>query len=95
MQDIAFEIHDVYVETCERGFDTLLTFGRCNNYLLAACDVSSNPLQKLSHAAPFDVAAEGVDVVGQQARPMPMEHALSNGFGFGGVNASIIFRNMA
>lgn len=42
-----------------------------------------------------DAAAEGVDIVGQQARPMQMEHALSNGFGFGGVNASVIFRNMA
>lgn len=42
-----------------------------------------------------DVAAEGVDVVGQQARPMQMEHALSNGFGFGGVNASVVVRRWA
>ncbi|MCS8012205.1 hypothetical protein, partial [Pseudomonas aeruginosa] len=25
-------------------------------------------------------------------RRWPMEHALSNGFGFGGVNASLLFR---
>lgn len=42
-----------------------------------------------------DVAAEGVDIVAQKARTMQMEHALSNGFGFGGVNASLIFRRMA
>lgn len=39
-----------------------------------------------------DAAADGLDLVGGQARAMKMEHALSNGFGFGGVNASIIFR---
>ena len=39
-----------------------------------------------------DAAAEGLDLVGGRARAMKMEHAISNGFGFGGVNASIIFR---
>ncbi|WP_029003151.1 beta-ketoacyl-ACP synthase II [Azorhizobium doebereinerae] len=39
-----------------------------------------------------DPAAEGVDVVSGAARPMAMEHAISNGFGFGGVNASVVFR---
>ncbi|NUT77366.1 beta-ketoacyl-ACP synthase II [Pseudomonas sp. C1C7] len=39
-----------------------------------------------------DPAAEGVDIVHGQARPMPIEYALSNGFGFGGVNASVLFK---
>ena len=39
-----------------------------------------------------DPAAEGVDLVAREARPMAMDHAISNGFGFGGVNASVIFR---
>jgi 3-oxoacyl-[acyl-carrier-protein] synthase II len=39
-----------------------------------------------------DAAAEGIDLVRGAARPMAMEHALSNGFGFGGVNASVVFR---
>jgi 3-oxoacyl-[acyl-carrier-protein] synthase II len=39
-----------------------------------------------------DPAAEGVDIVHGQARPMAIEYALSNGFGFGGVNASVLFR---
>jgi 3-oxoacyl-[acyl-carrier-protein] synthase II len=39
-----------------------------------------------------DAAAEGVDLVSREARRMRMEHAISNGFGFGGVNASVIFR---
>ncbi len=39
-----------------------------------------------------DEAAEGLDIVRGQARPMAMEYALSNGFGFGGVNASVLFK---
>jgi len=39
-----------------------------------------------------DSAADGLDLVGDKARHMPMEYALSNGFGFGGVNASVLFR---
>jgi 3-oxoacyl-[acyl-carrier-protein] synthase II len=39
-----------------------------------------------------DEAAEGIDVVHGEARPMNIEYALSNGFGFGGVNASLILR---
>lgn len=39
-----------------------------------------------------DATANGLDLVRGKARPMAMEHAISNGFGFGGVNASVIFR---
>ncbi|WP_434709930.1 beta-ketoacyl-ACP synthase II [Pseudomonas sp. R1-1] len=39
-----------------------------------------------------DPASAGVDIVHGQARSMPIEHALSNGFGFGGVNASVLFK---
>ncbi|MFL1515101.1 beta-ketoacyl-ACP synthase II [Pseudomonas prosekii] len=39
-----------------------------------------------------DPAALGVDIVQGQARPMAIEYALSNGFGFGGVNASVLFK---
>ena len=39
-----------------------------------------------------DSAADGLDLVRGEARYMPMEYALSNGFGFGGVNASVLFR---
>ncbi|VVO86886.1 3-oxoacyl-[acyl-carrier-protein] synthase 2 [Pseudomonas fluorescens] len=39
-----------------------------------------------------DPASEGVDIVHGQARPMAIEYALSNGFGFGGVNASVLFK---
>jgi 3-oxoacyl-[acyl-carrier-protein] synthase II len=39
-----------------------------------------------------DPAAEGIDLVALAARPMAIEHAISNGFGFGGVNASVILR---
>ena len=39
-----------------------------------------------------DPAAEGVDIVHGNARPMAIEYALSNGFGFGGVNASVLFK---
>jgi 3-oxoacyl-[acyl-carrier-protein] synthase II len=39
-----------------------------------------------------DPAAQGVDIVHGKARPMTIEYALSNGFGFGGVNASVLFK---
>ncbi|WP_338919938.1 beta-ketoacyl-ACP synthase II [Pseudomonas silesiensis] len=39
-----------------------------------------------------DPASQGVDIVHGQARPMAIEYALSNGFGFGGVNASVLFK---
>jgi 3-oxoacyl-[acyl-carrier-protein] synthase II len=39
-----------------------------------------------------DPAAQGVDIVHGEARPMAIEYALSNGFGFGGVNASVLFK---
>ncbi|AZO86631.1 beta-ketoacyl-ACP synthase II [Stutzerimonas stutzeri] len=39
-----------------------------------------------------DPATKGVDIVHGSARPMAIEYALSNGFGFGGVNASVLFK---
>lgn len=39
-----------------------------------------------------DALAEGLDLLRGTARPMAIEYALSNGFGFGGVNASVLFR---
>lgn len=37
-----------------------------------------------------DALAQGLDLVRGGARRMPIEHALLNGFGFGGVNASLV-----
>jgi 3-oxoacyl-[acyl-carrier-protein] synthase II len=59
--------------------------------LLALRDQIAPPTLNLDNP---DAAAEGVDLVGGEARAMKMEHAISNGFGFGGVNASIIFRRI-
>ena len=39
-----------------------------------------------------DPAGDGIDFVANEARPMAMDYAISNGFGFGGVNASALFR---
>jgi len=41
-----------------------------------------------------DDAAEGLDLVRGEPRRMKIQHVVSNGFGFGGVNASIVFRRM-
>ena len=57
--------------------------------VLALRDQIAPPTLNLEHP---DAAAEGVDIVAGEARHMVMEHAISNGFGFGGVNASVIFR---
>jgi 3-oxoacyl-[acyl-carrier-protein] synthase II len=39
-----------------------------------------------------DDAAQGIDLIRGAARPMKIEHVMSNGFGFGGVNASVLFK---
>jgi 3-oxoacyl-[acyl-carrier-protein] synthase II len=57
--------------------------------ILALRDQVAPPTLNLNNP---DEAAEGVDLVANTARPMAMEHAISNGFGFGGVNASIVLR---
>lgn len=60
--------------------------------VLALRDQIAPPTLNLDNS---DAAAEGVDLVGGEARAMKTEHAISNGFVFGGVNASIIFRRVA
>ena len=57
--------------------------------ILALRDQVAPPTLNLENADP---AAEGIDLVANVARPMDIEHAISNGFGFGGVNASLVFR---
>lgn len=57
--------------------------------IMALRDQIAPPTRNLQHADP---AAEGIDIVGPTARPMAMDYAISNGFGFGGVNASALFR---
>ncbi|MFJ4195327.1 beta-ketoacyl-ACP synthase II [Pseudomonas sp. NPDC089534] len=57
--------------------------------LLAIRDQRVPPTLNFEHPDP---ASEGVDIVHGQARPMAIDYALSNGFGFGGVNASVLFR---
>nr|WP_232434452.1 hypothetical protein [Pseudomonas fuscovaginae] len=42
-----------------------------------------------------DEAAEGLDLIRGRARQLAMDYALSNGFGFGGVNASVLFKRWA
>lgn len=39
-----------------------------------------------------DPAAAGLDLIGPKARHAKVGYALSNGFGFGGVNASVLFK---
>ncbi|TBW34125.1 beta-ketoacyl-[acyl-carrier-protein] synthase II [Azotobacter chroococcum] len=57
--------------------------------ILALRDQIVPPTLNLIHP---DEAAGGLDLVGLTARKMPIQYALSNGFGFGGVNASVLFR---
>jgi 3-oxoacyl-[acyl-carrier-protein] synthase II len=39
-----------------------------------------------------DPAAEGLNIVGNKAQPHEITYALSNGFGFGGVNACVLLK---
>lgn len=57
--------------------------------ILALRDQIAPPTLNLENP---DEDAAGLDLVAKTARPMAMEHAISNGFGFGGVNASVVFR---
>lgn len=57
--------------------------------MLALRDQIAPPTLNLENP---DAAADGLDLVGGQARAMKMQHAVSNGFGFGSVNANVIFR---
>lgn len=43
----------------------------------------------------LDDSAIGLDLIGPSARRAPIEIALSNGFGFGGVNASVLFQRFS
>jgi 3-oxoacyl-[acyl-carrier-protein] synthase II len=56
--------------------------------LLALRDQIAPPTLNLDRPDP---AAEGVDIVGGAARAISTDYAISNGFGFGGVNASLVF----
>ncbi|WP_316672639.1 beta-ketoacyl-ACP synthase II [uncultured Tolumonas sp.] len=56
---------------------------------LALRDQISPATRNFEQPDPF---AEGVDIVHGAARKMPIEYAISNGFGFGGVNASVLFK---
>lgn len=42
-----------------------------------------------------DEQAQGLHLVAKKPQPLAMEYALSNGFGFGGVNASALFKRWA
>lgn len=64
------------------GIETIFT-------ALALRDQMIPPTLNLEHK---DEAAEGVDIVHGDARPAAIDYAISNGFGFGGVNASILLK---
>ncbi|TCL73955.1 beta-ketoacyl-ACP synthase II [Rhizobium sp. BK251] len=57
--------------------------------IMALRDQIAPPTRNLEDPDPI---AEGIDIVGGSARPLAMEYAISNGFGFGGVNATALFR---
>lgn len=56
---------------------------------LALRDQIAPPTRNLTDPDP---AAAGLDLVGPSARSLQTDYALSNGFGFGGVNASLALR---
>lgn len=60
--------------------------------VLALRDGAIPPTLNLDEADP---ASRGLDLVARSSRSAPLQVALSNGFGFGGVNASVLFRRFA
>jgi 3-oxoacyl-[acyl-carrier-protein] synthase II len=59
--------------------------------VLALRDQIAPPTLNLAQPDPV---AEGIDIVSGSARKIATDYAISNGFGFGGVNASLIFRRL-
>jgi 3-oxoacyl-[acyl-carrier-protein] synthase II len=59
--------------------------------VLALRDQTAPPTLNLDDRDP---ASEGVDIVSGAARKIATDYAISNGFGFGGVNASLVFGRM-
>jgi 3-oxoacyl-[acyl-carrier-protein] synthase II len=59
---------------------------------LALRDQIIPPTLNLEHP---DALAEGLDIVANTARTAVINYALSNGFGFGGVNASLLLKKWA
>ena len=57
--------------------------------ILALSDQVAPPTLNLD--AP-DPAGDGLDFVAKEARPLTTDYAIANGFGDGGVNASVLFR---
>lgn len=57
--------------------------------VLALRDQIAPPTLNLNASDP---AGSGISFVANKARPVQMGHAITNGFGFGGVNASAVFR---
>lgn len=59
--------------------------------VLALRDQMAPPTLNLAQPDP---AAQGIDIVSGSARKIATDYAISNGFGFGGVNASLVFRRL-
>lgn len=57
--------------------------------VLALRDQTAPPTLNLNNPDP---GSEGIDLVRNTARTLVTEYGIANGFGFGGVNASILFR---
>lgn len=57
--------------------------------VLSLCDQVAPPTLNLTAA---DEAADGLDLIANNARQMSLNYVLSNSFGFGGVNASLLFK---
>jgi 3-oxoacyl-[acyl-carrier-protein] synthase II len=64
--------------------------GVCKQFSRSShCATKSPPTLNLEDPDP---AAAGIDLIAGQPRPMAMKYAISNWFGFGGMNASLILR---
>ncbi|MNT29367.1 3-oxoacyl-[acyl-carrier-protein] synthase 2 [compost metagenome] len=57
--------------------------------VLALRDQVAPPVLNLENPDPL---TEGLDLIRGEARPQHIEHAMLNGFGFGGVNATLILK---
>lgn len=76
--------------SCTQQRNTLMCLLGC--FATACCQSSIPPTANLECLDPAIAELSGsVEVVGGEARSQPVRAALSNSFGFGGTNASLLF----
>ncbi len=87
-----FGNHPVPVSSTKSATGHLLGAAGAVEAVFTILALNSSILPPTLNLACPDESFAGLDLIGRQAREARLDYAMSNGFGFGGVNASVVFR---